>query len=57
MFVQTNWFYEFILLAKRNLLNQVRLPNVVGVRILVTIIISFIAVLIYNDMDGSKAGV
>lgn len=54
---RSSWCYEFGLLAKRNILNQLRLPQITIVRLFVAIFIASICVMIYNGLDGSKAGV
>lgn len=53
----TSWCYEFGLLAKRNWLNQVRLPVLSVIRLFVTVFISLLSILIYHGLDGTKAGV
>jgi ATP-binding cassette, subfamily G (WHITE), eye pigment precursor transporter len=54
---RASWCYEFGLLAKRNILNQLRLPQITIVRLFVSVFIAVICIVIYSGLDGTKAGV
>jgi hypothetical protein len=54
---RTSWCYEFGLLARRNWLNQWRLPHVTLTRLFTVVVLGIVMVLIYSPLDGSKAGV
>jgi len=55
---RTHWCYEFGLLAKRNLLNQARLPSILFVKMFVLLVMGCICIAIYGEgLDGSKEGV
>jgi len=54
---RTSWCYEFWLLAKRNTLNQIRLPILSGVRIMTSVVIAVICIFIYSGLGDGKAGI
>lgn len=54
---QVSWMYEWILLSKRNIQNQLRIPQVSYVRVFVTIFVSAICCLLYYGVGQDKAGV
>mmetsp|Transcript_2454 Transcript_2454/g.3750 ORF Transcript_2454/g.3750 Transcript_2454/m.3750 type:complete len:507 (-) Transcript_2454:27-1547(-) len=51
------WGYEFSLLAKRNALNQWRLPHQTTIKFGSAIIISLITIILYQGLEGNKEGV
>ena len=55
---RTHWCYEFGLLTKRNFMNQLRLPQTLGVQMVVLLLMGGICIMIYGGgIDGTKEGV
>ena len=55
---RTHWCYEFGLLAKRNMLNQLRLPSILFVRLFTMLVMGVICILIYGGgLDETRQGV
>lgn len=52
-----SWGYQFGLIAKRNLLNQYRLPNTSYIKIIVTIAQALLVILLYHDAGYDNAGI
>lgn len=55
--VKASWCYQFNLLAQRNFLNTVRLPQTSYVKLIVTIITSLFCVILFYDVQGTAEGV
>lgn len=54
--VQTGFFYQFGLLAKRNFLNLLRLPQTSYVKLLTTILTAVFAILLFYQVPHTDAG-
>ena len=52
-----SWCYQFRLLAERNFLNMIRLPQTSYVKLLVTIATSLFCVVLFYNVTGDSAGV
>ena len=54
---QASWCYQFQLLANRNFLNMMRLPQTSYVKLLVTVLTSLFCVVLFYHVTGDAAGV
>ena len=54
---QASWCYQFKLLAQRNFLNIIRLPQTSWVKLLVTVMTSLFCVVLFYNVQGDAAGV
>jgi hypothetical protein len=52
-----SWTYQFGLLAKRNALNIIRLPNTSYVKLIVTIITAILCIILFYDSKFDNAGI
>jgi hypothetical protein len=52
-----SWCYQFDLLAKRNFLNLMRLPQTSYVKFIVTCLTAAFCIVLFYDVQGDKAGV
>ena len=52
-----SWFYQFALLAKRNMLNILRLPNTSYVKLIVTIVTAILCIILFYDSGFDNAGI
>lgn len=53
----SSWCYQFTLLAQRNFINIMRLPQTSYVKLIVTILTALFCVVLFMNVDGTLAGV
>lgn len=52
-----SWVYQYGLLAKRNFLNVVRLPNTSYVKVIVTVITAILCIVLFYNSKYNNAGI
>jgi len=52
-----SWCYQFDLLARRNFLNLMRLPQTSYVKLIVTLLTAAFCIILFYDVGQDKAGV
>lgn len=52
-----SWFYQFGLLARRNFLNIIRLPNTSYVKVIVTVITAILCIVLFYNAGYDYAGI
>mmetsp|Transcript_15731 Transcript_15731/g.26535 ORF Transcript_15731/g.26535 Transcript_15731/m.26535 type:complete len:505 (+) Transcript_15731:642-2156(+) len=52
-----SWCTEFAILSKRNFLSQLRIPQQSVFRVFGAVFVALLCILLYHNIDGSKAGV
>ena len=54
---QVSWFYQLVLLIRRNFMNIIRLPQTSYVKVLVTIVTAAFTIILFQNCNGTLQGV